>query len=125
MIVTKSDPTWVKLSSDADFQKFMRGYLQLLRKNLKLVTEIDTHGKPSRSYYTCGQDHDRRNLDWKPFRLLTQYCRKQDLDDYEARELIEDRIGRRLVCECEMVGSCQKPIHKNNGYELKKPAKHP
>ena len=104
MIVRKPDPTWLKLSADADFQGFMRGYIQLLRENLKQVTEIDTRGQPSRSYYTCGQDHDQRNAEWKPFRLLAQYCRKQGLDDYETKELIEDRIGRRLVCECEMVG---------------------
>jgi hypothetical protein len=48
--------------------------------------------------------HDRRNQNWKPFRLLSQYCRKRGLDDYEAQELIEDRIGRRLMCECDLVG---------------------
>jgi len=97
MIVRKPDPTWLKLSADADFQKFMRGYLQQ-------VTAIDQRGNPKHSYYTCGQDHDQLNPNWKPFRLLTQYCRKQGLDDYEAREMIEDRIGRRLVCEGELVG---------------------
>jgi hypothetical protein len=105
MIVTKPDPTWLKLSAEANFQEFMRGYLQLLRENLKQVTEVDTHGQPRHSYYTCGQDYDRRNPDWKPFRLMAEYCRKQGIDDYEARKLIEDRIGRRLVCECELVGS--------------------
>jgi hypothetical protein len=104
MIVRKPDPTWVKLSGDANFQEFMRGYLQLLRENLKQVTVMDQRGKPRHCYYTCGQDHDRRNLEWKPFRLLTQYCRKHGLDDYEAKELIEDRIWRRLICECELVG---------------------
>jgi hypothetical protein len=104
IIIRKPDPTWVKLSPDANFQEFMRGYLQLLRADLKQITVMDQRGDPSRSYYTCGQDHDRRNADWKPFRLLTQYCQKQGLDDYEAKELIEDRIGRRLVCECELVG---------------------
>jgi hypothetical protein len=104
MIVRKPDPTWVKLSGDANFQKFMRGYLRLLRKNLKQVTEIDTRGNPRHSYYTCGHDHDRRNPNWKPFRLLTQYCQIQGIDDYEVMELIEERVGRRLVCECELVG---------------------
>ena len=103
-IVQKPSPTLLKLEQTDKFQKFMRGYLQLLRENLKQVTEVDTRGNPRHSYYTCGQDHDRRNVDWKPFRLLTKYCRKQGLDDYEARELIEDRIGRRLNCECELVG---------------------
>jgi len=104
MIVRKPDPTWLKLSPDADFQEFMRGYLQFLRENLQQVTAIDQRGNPRHSYYTCGQDHDQRNPHWKPFKLLAQYCRKQGLDDYEAREMIEDRIGRRLVCECELVG---------------------
>jgi hypothetical protein len=104
IIISLPDPTWVKLSSDVNFQKFMRGYIQLLRESLKLVTIIDQRGNPSRSYYTCGQDHDQRNADWKPFRLLKQYCQKHGLDDYDAKELIEDRIGRRLVCECELVG---------------------
>ena len=104
-IVNSSSPTLVALEQTDKFQEFMRGYLQLLRENLKHITEIDTRGNPRHSYYTCGQDHDRRNADWKPFRLLEQYCRKYGLDDYEAKELIEDRIGRRLVCECELVGS--------------------
>jgi hypothetical protein len=104
MIVRKPDPTWLKLSADADFQEFMRGYLQFLRENLNHVTVIDQRGNPRLSYYTCGQDHDQRNPNWKPIRLLTQYWRNQGLDDYEAREMSEDRIGRRLVCECELVG---------------------
>ena len=37
MIVKKPDPTWLKLSADADFQAFMRGYLQVLKENLKQV----------------------------------------------------------------------------------------
>jgi hypothetical protein len=104
MIVRKPDPTWLKLSADADFQAFIRGYLQLLKENLQRVTVMDQRGNAWHSYYICGQDHDRRNPNWKPFRLLNQYCRKQGLDDYETREMIEDRIGRRLVCECELVG---------------------
>jgi hypothetical protein len=104
MIVRKPDPTWLKLSADAGLQAFMRGYLQLLRANLQQVTVIDHRGNARHSYCTCGQDHDRRNPNWKPFKLLARYCRKRGLDDYEAREIIEDRIGRRLICECELVG---------------------
>ena len=63
----------------------------------KQVIVMDQCGNPRHSYYTCGQDHDRRNPNWKPFRLMNQYCRKQGLDDYEAREMIEPRIGRRLM----------------------------
>jgi hypothetical protein len=54
---------------------------------ISLAARIMTRGTPNRI----------------PFRLLTQYCRKHGLDDYEVKELIEDRIGRRLVCECELV----------------------
>jgi hypothetical protein len=77
MIVKKPDPTWLKLSADANFQEFIRGYLQLLRENLKQVTVIDQRGNPRKNYYTCGQDHDKRNPSWKPFQILERHCLEQ------------------------------------------------
>jgi hypothetical protein len=58
-----------------DFAKHKRAgdrpwYLQLVKENIKQVSATDRHGNPRHSYYTYGQDHDRRNPDWKPFRLL-------------------------------------------------------
>jgi hypothetical protein len=53
-------------------------------------------------YFTCGQDHDKRNRDWKPFQILERHCLDEGYDFYEAKDLIEERICRRLVCECEI-----------------------
>jgi hypothetical protein len=54
-------------------------------------------------YYTCGQDHDKRNRDWKPFQILERHCFDEGYEFYEAKDLIEERICRRLVCECEIL----------------------
>jgi hypothetical protein len=55
------------------------------------------------SYYTCGQLHDQRNPDWKPYKILWQLCKKYDYDPFIVKEIIEDRIGRKLTCECQML----------------------
>ena len=55
------------------------------------------------SYYTCGQLHDQRNPDWKPYKILWQLCKKYDYDPFIAREIIEDRIGQKLTCECQLL----------------------
>jgi len=62
-------------------------------------------GKERYRYYTCGQEHDRRNPAWKPFQRLMRYCERERLDFYEARYMIEERIGRKLTCECELLRS--------------------
>jgi len=102
--IRTADHTWMILNQMPNFQQFFRGYLEILKATLQQVSVMGQDGKERYRYYTCGQDHDRRNPNWKPFKLLTQYCRKHGLDDYEALEMIEDRIGRQLVCECELVG---------------------
>ena len=60
-------------------------------------------GKERYRYYTCGQDHDRRNPAWKPFQHLMQYCQELGYEFYEARDIIEERIGLKLKCECELL----------------------
>ena len=57
----------------------------------------------SYSYHTCGQLHDRRNRDWMPFQNLEWYCKKTRYDFYAVKDIIEERIGRKLLCECELL----------------------
>jgi len=40
---------------------------------------------------------------WKPFDLLWAYCKDTGYDFYEAKDMIEERIGRKLMCECELL----------------------
>ena len=95
------DKTWIELEQGPKFQKFMREYIDLLQNNLQKV-EVRGHSHNS-FYYTCGQLHDRRNLSWHPFKLLSQICKKYDYDPLIAIDIIEERIRKRLECECQII----------------------
>jgi hypothetical protein len=96
------DLTYLALSVESNFQKFFKGYIEILQKKFN---EIEVRGNNyNYSYYTCGQIHDRRNPDWKPFGHLWDYCEQTRYDFFEVRDLIEKRIGHKVVCECEWIG---------------------
>ena len=97
--------TITELDQPEIYRKFMQGYLQLLRGNLIEQQVMDLHGNLQGSKYSCGQKHHPRNPNWKPFQYLERYCRKCGYDDMEARDIIEEHIGRRLTCECELIAA--------------------
>jgi hypothetical protein len=39
----------------------------------------------------------------KTFKNLEEFCEIKDFDPYEVRGLIEDRIGKKLACECQIL----------------------
>ena len=93
--------TWKELTIDEIFYKFFKGYLDLLQK--KLVRREVIGQNYRYSYYICGQPHDQRNRDWQPFQNLEWYCKKKRYDFYAVKDIIEERIGRKLLCECELL----------------------
>jgi hypothetical protein len=101
--IRTADHTWMILNQMPNFQQFFRGYLDVLKSNLQQVSVIGIDGQERYRYYTCGQEHDRRNPAWKPFQHLMRYCERERLDFYEARDMIELRVGRKLGCECEIL----------------------
>ena len=103
--IRTADHTWMILNQMPNFQQFFRGYLELLKSNFKQVSVMGQDCTERYRYYTCGQEHDRRNLEWKPFQHLMRYCEMERLDFYEAKDMIEERIGRKLGCECELLRS--------------------
>jgi hypothetical protein len=92
------DATWLDLRKPQRFQEFFQGLLEYLKSKLQLVTVARSH-----EYYTCGQLHEKWNQHWKPFQHLWAYCEKTGHDFYEAKDMIEERIGRNLICECELL----------------------
>jgi hypothetical protein len=80
-------------------------HLELLKSSLQLINVMDTNGYFDHSFYTCGEHHDRQNPAWKPFRLLERHCLEEGYDFFEARDMIEERIARRLKCECDLLRS--------------------
>ena len=101
---TLPNKTVIDLYQPEVYKQFMQGYLQLLRGNLKRYKVMDQNGDLRELRYSCGQNHDLRNPNWKPFQYLEQICLKCGYDDMEARDVIEERIGRRLECECQLLG---------------------
>jgi hypothetical protein len=97
------DHTYLRLQQDEYFVPFIRAYFGLLKASLKQIQVMDQHCQPSHRYYTCGQDHDQRNRGWKPFQLLERHCLESGYDFYEAKDMVEERIGRKLKCECEIL----------------------
>ena len=79
-------------------ENFLQDYRQILMDNFRKVI-IEGGGE----YWTCGQEHDPRNWNWKPWRYLEQLCRKRGLDDIAAREILEEHLGRKLECECQVL----------------------
>ena len=101
---TLPSKTYVELDQPEIYQRFMKEYLDLLRKNFKQFKVVGQTGDLMDIRHSCGQEHNSRNPHWKPFQYLAQHCRKCGYDDMEARDVIEEQIGRRLECECQLLG---------------------
>ena len=82
------------------FQKFFVGYLKLLKKKLP---QIEVKGTVEYSYHSCCEVHDPRNPNWRPWRHLEWYCGRTGYDDLETRDIIIERIGRQVICECQIL----------------------
>ncbi len=96
------DLTYLALSVESNFQKFFQGYLEILQKKFK---EIEVQGNNySYKYYNCGQIHNPQNPNWKPFQYLWDYCERTGYDFFEVRNMIFERNGHKVVCECEWIG---------------------
>ena len=57
---------------------------------------------------TCGEPHHRQNPNWKPFKILWDYSEQTGYDFFVARNILFERLGRKLVCECEMLRNDKK-----------------
>ena len=102
-IIYIPDTTWTDLDQEPIFQKFMKEYIDLLQNSLtKIKVKGDSYSTKHYTY-TCGQAHDRRNPSWQPFKLLSQICKKYNYDPLIARDIIEEKIHRRLECECQIL----------------------
>ena len=102
-IIYIPDSTWIDLDQEPIFQKFMKEYIDLLQNSLTRIKEKgDSY---TTSYCACDQIHDPRNPSWRPFKLLSQICKKYNYDPLIARDIIEEKIYRRLECECKIINN--------------------
>jgi len=93
-----ADATWLALRQAANFQPFFDGLLEYLKQNLEKCKIGGSY-----EYYTCGHDHQRWDRQWEPFKHLQRYCPKTVYSFYQAKDLIEDHIERKVICECRIL----------------------
>ena len=119
------DHTRLNLGQGKYYRPFIEGYIKVLQSNLKQVKRIGHNY--SYTTYTCGEPHDSLNPNWESFRLLWDYCERTGYDFYVVRDILFERIGRKLVCECEMLRDDKKrrrmELEKMFGVDFGEPGK--
>lgn len=97
--ILSPDATYLELNNPGEFQRFFRGYIDLLKIKFQRINV----GGSGHYYFTCGEIHDRCNHNWNPFGHLWSYAERKQLDFYVVKDLIEEHLGRELECECEIL----------------------
>ena len=89
------------LDNDGEYKKFLKELTEYLKSKLQ---RVEVKGSRHNYYqYTCGQLHDRCNPDWRKLENLWKYCEKAEFDPYAAIDAIEERIGVKLECDCQII----------------------
>jgi hypothetical protein len=91
------------LDHDGEFKKFFSGLAEYLKGRLQRV-EVKG-GRFNYHQYTCGQIHDKHNPEWRKLENLWKYCEKAEFDPYAAIDAIEERIGVKLECDCQILNN--------------------
>ena len=91
------------LDHNGEFKKFFRGLTEYLKSKLQ---RVEVKGaRHNYHQYTCCQLHDSRNPDWRKLENLWKYCEEAEFDPYAAIDAIEERIGVKLECDCQIVNN--------------------
>jgi len=97
------DATWNKLNQDNNFETFFEGLKEYLRSKLKVIKIEGTY-----TYYSCGADYHHQSMPgWKPFKHFINYCNSKGYHYFVVKELIEEKLGKEIICECEIVNDIE------------------
>lgn len=99
-VIEQPNKTIYDLEQNSKFKAFFKEYIETLKSTFVQDRLI---GREDYVYYTCGQAHDWRNPDWKPFGILWRISEKHDYDFYIVRDMLQEHLGRKLNCECEVL----------------------
>ena len=107
MVTPKSCPSYEFtgdiLDHDGEFKRFFRGLTEYLKSKLQ---RVEVKGSRQNYYqYTCGQLHDRRNPEWRKLENLWKYCKETEFDSYDVINAIEERLGVKLECDCQIINN--------------------
>ena len=91
--------TYVKLGSTESTDDFLTGLKEFLKTRLTL-----THSPSGIEKYSCGMEHHHNSYSkFKRFKNFEEYCEQKGYDPEAVHDLIEERLGRKVICECEIV----------------------
>ena len=108
------DHTQLNLVQEKYYRPFIDGYIKVLQSNLKQVKHIGNNY--SFTTFSCGKPHDRRNPNWKPFRLLWGYCERTGYDFYVVRDIIFERLAVNWFVNVR----CSEIMRNTGGWDWKK-----
>jgi hypothetical protein len=83
--------TYLYFAEPGVLENFTQDYRRILMDNFQKI-RIEGTGE----YWACGQDHDPRNWNWKPWQHLERLCRKRGLYDFAVRDILFEHLGRKL-----------------------------
>ncbi len=92
------DQAYSQLMKNGNFDKLFIDLKEYLRSKLTLMKINDFE------YYSCGHDgHYPSDPGWEPFMNYEAYFQGKGYDDLLFRELLEERMGIKLICECQII----------------------
>jgi hypothetical protein len=95
---------------DEGTRKQVKRCVAYLEQHLIKVEMQGATGKIS--YFTCGHDHDKRDPNWKPYRHLETFSKKEKIYMSRFLDTIEDWLGREISCECEILNDRKEVTRK-------------
>ena len=99
------------LNQDDNWSNYMSGYLLYLRDNLQTI-EVNS-AKGSYQYLSCGQRHDPRNPNFRPFQHLQKFAQMNRCDFGTAKAFLNFHILTRIECECELLTNSKEVRRKD------------
>ena len=93
------DQAYCQLTKEGVFEQLYNDLKEYLRSKLILITIEGAF-----EYYSCGHDgHNPSDPGWEPFINYETYFQGKGYDDFIFKEIIEEKLGMKLRCECEIL----------------------
>lgn len=94
--------TGLKLQPESKFNPFFAGLQAYLRSKLQMI-QVD-----GCSHYSCGVSYHHWSIPtWKPFDNFEEYCLEKGFDDFAVLALIEEKLGKKIICECQIINDVE------------------
>jgi len=95
--------TYYRLQRDNNFETFFEGLKEYLKRKLKVIKVEGLY-----IHYSCGVDYHHSSIPGlKPCKNFIKYCHSKGYDDFAVRDLIEENLGKKIICECEIVNDVE------------------